>query len=509
MQPISIDARAQPAANAAGGIASVCELFERQADATPDATALIADGRTLTYRALEARVSQLARFLRDSCRIGPEAVVALLLGRSERMLVSMLAVLKAGGAYVPISPDYPASRVRYILDDAAPRVLLTEERCRSLIDGYAGGTLSWDEAPWAAGPQERLAGQPRVRDLAYIMYTSGSTGQPKGVLAEHGNLSNFLIWCRAEYRSSRFSAVYAVTPYGFDLSNVELFFPLTVGRPIRLLPSTQTIGLYLRRDCDVLINTVPSVALELLKTPALLERISVLNLGGEAVPPSLAAALRGYPHLEVRNMYGPTETTSTAINYRMDLSPSVDVLIGLPIDHTIVYIVDERGRQVRDGVKGEIWIGGRGVARGYLNREQLTSERFIEDPFAGRGRLYRTGDIGARLPDGNFRYFGRDDNQVKIRGCRIELDEVAAHLAAHPGVREAIAGIRRTCDGDRLIAVVRPNGAGAEARALTTFLRGRLPGYMVPDEIVARDMFPLTATGKIDRAALFPREEET
>lgn len=505
MEPPLIAAPHAPPAPAADAAVSVCELFERQVDWTPDAPALIVGGRTLTYQELEARVSQLARHLRARFDVGPESSVALLLGRSDRMLISMLAVLKAGGAYVPISHEYPVNRVSFILGDARPRVLLTEERHRSLVPEQACEVVSWDEPhpSWLNESSARVVGNPAARDLAYIMYTSGSTGRPKGVMVEHGNLSNFIIWCRDEYRDSRFSLVYAVTPYGFDLSNIELFFPLTIGCPIRMLPAGQVIGLHLRRDRDVLINTVPSLAQELLKDAQLLHHVSVLNLGGEAVPPSLARALRAYPDVEVRNMYGPTETVSTAINYRMDRAAAPDVLIGLPIAHTTVYIVDDQLQPLPDGTKGEICIGGRGVTRGYLNRSELTRERFLDDPFGNGQRIYRTGDIGMRLPDGNIRYCGRNDNQVKIRGWRIELDEVACQLSGHPAVREAVVGVKHTGTGDRLVAAVRLNGGRADPDLLSAFLREHLPAYMVPDEFVTLDAFPLTATGKIDRRALF------
>jgi amino acid adenylation domain-containing protein len=480
--------------------ASVCALFEQQADRTPTAVALLVDGRTLTYRELDDRVAQLARRLRVRYGVGPESIVALLLGRTERMLISMLAVLRAGGAYVPISPDYPANRIAYILNDARPRVLITEERQLPRVAGFEGDVVSWDAAPvaWAAESTDRLSDYPEERQLAYIMYTSGSTGQPKGVMLEHRNLSNFIVWCHDEYRASTFDIVYAVTPYGFDLSNIELFFPLTIGRPMRLLPSSQMIGLFLRRDRQVLINTVPSLAQELLKTGDLLHHVSVLNLGGEAVPPSLGRALRAYPRLEVRNMYGPTETTSTAINYRMDGQASTEILIGTPIANTIVYILDEELRPVPDGSKGEICIGGAGLTRGYLNRPELTRARFVDDPFRTGERMYRTGDIGARLPDGNLQYFGRNDNQVKIRGYRVELDEIGSQLSRHPAVREAVVGLRH----DRLVAFVSAENGGADPRTLAAFLREHLPPYMVPDEFVAVDAFPLTPSGKIDRAAL-------
>jgi tyrocidine synthetase III len=484
---------------------SVCAMFERQVERTPNAIALICEGRALTYAELERRVSQLARYLKVRHAIRPEAVVALLLGRSERMLISMLAVLKAGAAYLPIAPDYPADRIDYVLQDASPALLMTEDEHVGLVRDCAAARVSWDEAPlpWAGESTDRIPGDPDVRQLVYVMYTSGSTGRPKGVMVEHRNLTNFIQWCQEEYRESRFDIVYAGTPYGFDLSNVELFFPLTVGRPIRLLRSTQAFALYLRRDRNVLINTVPSLVQEMLKVEGILDNVSVLNLGGEAIQPSLMRGLRAYPDLEVRNMYGPTETTSTAINSRMDVQ-SAEILIGKPIANTIVYILDEDMRRVPTGSKGEICIGGRGLTRGYWKRPELTEERFVDNPFRPGDRLYRTGDIGLYLPDGNIRCFGRNDNQVKVRGFRIELDEIAHQLTTHPDVTAATVGLSRSSAGDRLVAYA-CGTAEINADLLSAFLRERLPAYMVPDRIAILDELPLTPTGKIDREALFGR----
>jgi len=484
---------------------SVCALFERQADRTPDAPAVLCGNRLLTYAELEAEVNRLARHLREDWQVGPGSLVGLLLERSERMLISILGVLKAGGAYLPISPEYPQNRLEYLIHDADPALMLTERAGIPLLAGTRTRLLSWDDRPpaWVAKAADRPPWYPDPHDLVYVMYTSGSTGFPKGVMQEHDNLSNFIVWCGEEYRDSVFDVVYAITPYGFDLSNLELFFPLTVGSRIRMLPSSQMMGLYLRRDRNVLVNTVPSLIQQILRTDGILRNVSVLNLGGEAIPPALGQALRSHPDLEIRNMYGPTETTSTAINYRMDGAPSSEVLIGKPIANTSVYIVDDGLRPLPDNVRGEIVIGGRGVGRGYLNQPQLTRARFIDDAPEIGERVYRTGDLGMRLPDGNFRYLGRNDNQVKIRGFRIELDEIGNHLLAHPEVKDAVVGVRKTAAGDTLIAFVVSASSEFRADPLRAFLREQLPPYMVPTEFMAVDSFPLTPSGKIDRSALF------
>jgi amino acid adenylation domain-containing protein len=482
---------------------SVCALIDRQIGRTPDAVAVICDGRHLTYRELGARVNQLARHLRSQHQVGPEQIVGLLLGRTERMLICMLAVLKAGGAYLPISLEYPAKRIAYILNDANPRLLLTEARNAPKAAGIAADAtlLSIDDTSgWENESSDRLPEDPFPRQLAYVMYTSGSTGRPKGVMVEHRNLANFICWCCDEYRDSVFDIVYAGTPYGFDLSNVELFFPLVIGSTIRLLPATNMAGPYLRRDRNVLVNTVPSLVQEMLKAKGSLENVSVLNLGGEAVPPSLARALRAYPRMEVRNMYGPTETTSTAINYRLD--GATEILIGKPIYDTVVYILNEEMQQVPIETRGEICIGGRGLTRGYLNRPELTRARFVDDPFRTGERLYRTGDIGMYLPDGNIRYLGRNDNQIKFRGFRIELDEIGNVLSSHADVVDATVGLKN----GRLVAAVCVASEQVDAGALRAFLRDHLPPYMVPEEVNVVESMPLTPTGKIDRHALFAGE---
>lgn len=482
---------------------AVCTLFEQQVDRTPEAVALVCEGRQMAYRELDARVNQLAWRLKTQYQVASESFVGLLLGRSECMLISMLAVLKAGGAYVPISPDYPAKRIDYILRDANPRVLITEKRFASAVGGFQE-LLYWDD--WLKAGEEvatvRPSWQPEPQQLAYLMYTSGSTGVPKGVLTEHGNLSNFITWCIDEYRHSTFDIVYAGTPYGFDLSNIEFYFPLAIGRPIRLLPAGQMVALYLRRDRRVLLNTVPSLVQEILKAPELLKNVSVLNLGGEAVPVSLGRVLRSYPGMEIRNMYGPTETTSTATNYRIDGVASSEMLIGKPIAMTSVYILDEEMRQLPVGTKGEIYIGGKGVARGYRNRPELTQERFLDNPFTPGERLYRTGDLGMYLPDGNLRFLGRNDNQIKLHGFRIELDEIGRQLERHESVREAVAGLKKSEHGDKLVAICSLM-ADVSTEVLAAYLKEILPPYMLPDEIIFRENFPLTPAGKIDRSAIF------
>lgn len=486
------------------GYESVCAMFERQATRTPDAVAIACEGRAMTYREMDARVSQLARYLRRVHGVGPETIVALLLRRSERMLISMLGILKAGGAYLPITPEYPANRVACILGDATPTLVITESPHGELLSGSPCAQVSWagGGGPWDAESTTRVDHEPGASQLAYVMYTSGSTGRPKGVMAEHGNLSNFIAWCLDEYRDSDFEVVYAGTPYGFDLSNIELYFALAIGCRIRMLPSNQMLGPYLKRDRKVLVNTVPSLVHELIKSDGILERVSVLNLGGEAVPPALLRALRSYPGLEIRNMYGPTETTSTAINYRMHGIESDEILIGRPIANTVVYVLDETFAKVPDGTRGEICIGGRGLTRGYWRRPELTRERFVDDPFRPGYRMYRTGDLGAVLPDGNLKFFGRNDNQVKIHGYRIELDEIGLQLATHPEVEEAIVGVRSGEPGRRLVAIIRAAGTPS-SESLAEFLRAQLPSYMVPDEFLIVDRFPLTPTGKVDRSALF------
>jgi amino acid adenylation domain-containing protein len=484
------------------------ELVAEQAARTPGAVAVAYEDRWLTYAELDVRANQLARYLQGR-GVGPDALVALCLERSPEMVVAVLGALKAGGAYLPLDPAYPAERLAFMLADARPRVLLTQERLLGQLPPFAGPTLCLDR-DWAAVgalPPTVPPHRARPANLAYVIYTSGSTGSPKGVMIAHRSAVALVAWARGTFAPNELAGVLATTSICFDLSVFELFVPLSAGGMAILandalglpsLPAAQEV---------TLVNTVPSVAAELLRLGALPLSARTVNLAGEALPKPLAEALyRRGTVARLFNLYGPTEDTtySTYALVKPDVAGAPP--IGRPIANTRIYIVDRRGRPVPAGVPGELCIGGVGLARGYLNRPELTAERFVPDPFGPPGaRLYRTGDLARYRPDGEIEYLGRLDHQVKIRGFRVEPGEVEAALRQHPAVREAAVVAREDAPGDRrLVAyvVAHPEHAPIAGEQLRALVRGKLPEHMVPSAFVPLDALPLTPNGKLDRRAL-------
>jgi amino acid adenylation domain-containing protein len=486
------------------------ELFERQAAARPDAVAVLFEEQSLTYGELNARANQLAHEL-IARGVQPDDRVAIRAERSLEMVVGLLGILKAGGAYVPIDPTYPADRVQYMLHDAAPKAVLTQEM------------LAGDEL------KEKLAGQPvhdpRVvgltpRNLAYVIYTSGSTGTPKGVMVEHGGVVNMLTAHVALCGLTADDRVLQFAPFGFDSSVAEIFPAWSVGATVVL------------READISLDRFVSflnrnrVTVVDLPTALWHQWSQALSSGAVGATDSLRLAIVSGETVESRdvkqwfshpagsaialvNNYGPTEATVNATAYAVDpalLADGQAIPIGRPIANTRIYILDRRGEPVPVGVDGEIFIGGAGVARGYLNRPELTAERFLADPFSSDAdaRMYKTGDLGRWLADGNIEFRGRNDFQVKIRGFRIELGEIEAKLAECAGVREAVVIAREDVPGDkRLVAYLVPE-AGAELHTteLRAALSAQLPEYMVPSAFMALEALPLTANGKLDRKAL-------
>ncbi|WP_040497646.1 non-ribosomal peptide synthetase, partial [Fulvivirga imtechensis] len=337
-------------------------------------------------------------------------------------------------------------------------------------------------------------------DLAYVIYTSGSTGWPKGVGLTHGNAVAFISWAQEEFLVSPFDIVYAGTSYCFDLSVYEIFYTLSIGKTLRVIASGMEIPRYLDRDDKVLINTVPSVVGELLKNEIDLSPVTVLNMAGEPVP-SRVLSMLDCERMEVRNLYGPSEDTTYSSCYRIR-SGDKQIPIGRPVSNTRFYIVDEAMNLVPAGNPGEICISGAGLARGYLNNEALTLERFIANPFEAGTRLYKTGDMGRWLPDGMVEFLGRKDNQVKVRGYRIELGEISSHLSAHDHVDEVVAVVRQDKDDHSYIVAYYTGSEEVTSGELKQFLSSLMPMYMVPGYYVHLNKFPLTSTGKVDSKAL-------
>jgi amino acid adenylation domain-containing protein len=488
----------------------IVELFEAQVDRTPGAIALGCGEAHLTYRELNARANRLAHRLM-ALGVGPERRVGICLERTPEMIIALLAVLKAGGAYVPLDPAYPAARLEFMLEDARVAVLLVDrQRDLKLPQDAAPRVLCLDGLDEGLSGGEDSDTNPDCRtapeNLAYIIYTSGSTGAPKGVMVTHGALANFLQSFRASLGMTERDELAAVTTLSFDIAALELFLPLIVGARVTLLGRDEAAdGARLKQRLTAggatFLQATPATWRLLLDADWAGSPGTTLLCGGEALTRALADRLieRGRA---LWNLYGPTETTIWSSAQRVEAGAG-RVSIGRPIARTTMDVLDAEFQPVPVGVVGDLYIGGAGVARGYMGRSGLTAERFVPDPFGAEpgARLYRTGDLARRLPDGRLECLGRGDHQVKVRGYRIELGEIEATLARHPAVRQAAVVAREDTPGDqRLVAyLVGDVPAASELRA---WLRRWLPEYMVPAVYHRLDRLPITPNGKIDRKAL-------
>jgi len=477
------------------------QLFEARAAREPEAEAVVAGGARLTYGELNARANRLAHRLRR-LGVGPEDRVGICLRRSERMIVSLFAVLKAGGAYVPLDPTYPRERLKGILDDSAARVVIGEEATAPRLAEESGERWLAVDADLANESAENPRPVTGPSNLAYLIYTSGSTGRPKAVMIEHRSPVVLMHWARENFSPEELGGTLVATSIGFDVSILEIFAPLSWGGRIFVVENLLALPTLAAAGEVRLVCGAPSVVAELVRTERFPSWVSTVSLGGEAVPPALVAGLRAAaPAARILNAYGPSEDTTystTAV-----LEAGREVTIGRPVANARVYLLDARGEPVPAGVPGELFMEGAGLSRGYLDRPEMTAEKFVPDPFAAvpGSRLYRVGDLARRRPDGELEYLGRVDHQVKIRGFRVELGEIEAALARHPGVREAVVMARDDGDrGKRLVAYVTPRGVASSE--LRSFLRESLPDYMVPTAFVHLDALPLSPNGKIDRRAL-------
>ncbi|WP_275361910.1 non-ribosomal peptide synthetase [Xenorhabdus bovienii] len=485
------------------------QLFEAQAAQRPDATAVIFENQRIRYGELNRRANQLAHHL-IALGVRPDDRVAICLERSPEMLVGLLAILKAGGAYLPLDPAYPAERLRYMLEDAAPVALLTQT-------AQADTLTTSIPTVWLDNPARGFGTQPdtnpdtralglTARHLAYIIYTSGSTGQPKGVMIEHRNVVNFLTWAQRVFSPEELAHTLFSTSLNFDLSVYECFAPLLSGGTVHIVPDILAL---MTTPSDTappfsLINTVPSAIERLIEDHPLPAAIQTVNLAGEALKPHIVERLFAHSAVHsVCNLYGPSETTTYSIWTRMDRTTGFVPHIGRPVDNTRIYLLDPRQQPVPPGAIGELYIGGAGVARGYLNRPELTAERFLPDPFSYEpdARMYKTGDLGRYLPDGTIDYLGRNDFQVKIRGFRIELGEIENVLTAHPLVKQAVVTDREH-QGHKVLAAYLVAEETVSDDRLLAHLSERLPDYMLPASFTFMEAIPLTLNGKVDRRAL-------
>ncbi|HEY7509061.1 MAG TPA: amino acid adenylation domain-containing protein, partial [Vicinamibacteria bacterium] len=484
--------------------ATLVTLFEAQARRTPDAPAVARGGESLTFRELEARAEALARALRTK-GVGPEVRVGVCAERTLDLVVALLGTLKAGGAYVPLDPAYPPERVSLMLADARVGALLTQERLLPGLPPCEAPVVcldrDWPQIAAAADAPGRAAAPD---DLAYVIYTSGSTGKPKGVAIAHRSAAALLHWAQELFPAEDRRALLASTSVCFDLSVFELFLPLCFGGTVHLADNALAIASEPPGPLT-LINTVPSAIAELLRQRAVPPSVRTVVLAGEPLSTRLVDELYALGHVaRVFDCYGPSEdTTYSTWALREASAPPT---IGRPIANTRAYVLDASLRPVPIGVRGELFLGGEGLARGYLGRPELTAERFVPDPFgpAPGGRLYRTGDVVRYRPDGQLEFFGRQDHQVKLRGFRIELGEIEAVLAGHPTVKDSVVVVREEASGaKRLVGYVTArDGQALDADALRARLQAKLPAYMVPTALVELGALPLSPNGKIDRRAL-------
>ncbi|NEU73789.1 non-ribosomal peptide synthetase [Hassallia byssoidea VB512170] len=492
------------------------QLFEQQVEKTPDAVAVVFEDKQLTYRELNTSSNQLAHHL-QRLGVGPEVLVGLCVERSLEMVVGLLGILKAGGAYMPLDPAYPRDRLTFMLEDANVPVLLTQERLMATLPEHKAKVVCLD-ADWQEIAQES-EGNPYSKvtpeDLAYVIYTSGSTGKPKGVQILHGALVNFLNAMRLTLELNQKDTLLSVTTLSFDIAALELYLPLIVGaRLVVISREVATDGTELLKRLSsegaTIMQATPATWRLLLASGWQDSRQLKILCGGEALKRELANQLleRG---IELWNLYGPTETTIWSAVHKVETLNSASsadgiVSIGRPIANTQFYILDKHEKPVPVGVPGELHIGGVSLARGYLNRPELTSEKFILNPFNNKAgeRLYKTGDLVRYQENGNIEYLGRIDEQVKIRGYRIELGEIEALLNQHPNVRETVVIAKENIPGDRrLVAYIVPHQEQIPTISdLRSFLKQKLPEFMVPSAFVVLDTLPLTPNGKVNRKAL-------
>ncbi len=479
---------------------TVVDLFEEQAAKTPANIAVVFEDTELTYQQLDERSNQLAHYLKENYQIRPDDLVAIQLERSEWMLISILGVLKAGGAYVPIDPHYPQERISYMQADT---------RCKVCLDEAA---LTHFKASRQRYPTQALPLTATADNLIYVLYTSGSTGKPKGVLLEHRGLVNRLLWMKRQLQVEASDVFLQKTPVTFDVSVWELLLPLVSGSKLVVArPEGHKDPLYLHQVLAghkvSIVHFVPSMLSAAL--PAIgWERLAGLRhvvCSGEALGKPLEEAFRARaPFTSLHNYYGPTEASIdvTAINLSRHATLGKEVPIGRPVDNTRIYIVNEKHALQPAGVSGEILIGGDQVARGYLNQEGLTKEKFIASPFKPAERLYKTGDLGRWLPDGTIEFIGRKDDQVKIRGHRIELAEIEQALAQHQQINQAVVLARENQSAEKELVAYITSKVEQNTSELRAYLAGTLPAYMLPAHFVQLEAMPLTASGKVDKKSL-------
>ena len=489
------------------------QLFEAQVEKTPDAVAVVFDNEQLTYQELNQQANQVAHYL-QKLGVGPEVLVGICVERSLLMVIGILAILKAGGAYVPLDTAYPKERLGYMLVDSQVSVLLTQKHLLATLPVHSVQTICLDQDSnlFLTQSTANPISQVTSHNLAYVIYTSGSTGQPKGAMNTHKGLCNRLLWMQDTYHLIPSDKVLQKTPFSFDVSVWELFWPLLTGASLVVAkPGGHQDGRYLVQlifqEQITTLHFVPSMLQVFIEEPELEKCSSIKRVicSGEALPFDLQKRFFGRLNAELHNLYGPTEASIDVTFWACQPNSNEKIVpIGRPIANTQIYILDKHLQPIPIGVSGELHIGGVGLARGYLNKPELTQQKFISSPFEPGKYLYKTGDLARYRPGGNIEFLGRIDHQVKIRGFRIEIGEIEAALIRHPHIRETIVIAREDEAGiKRLVAYVVPKANQIlNISELRGYLQQKLPSYMLPEAFVILETLPLTPNGKVDHRVL-------
>ncbi|MFF2175650.1 amino acid adenylation domain-containing protein [Lysinibacillus sp. NPDC058147] len=493
----------------------VHNLFEEQVQKTPDVIAVVDDQDKITYRELNEKANLLAYYLRDK-GIGPNCLVGVCFNHSIDLVVGILAILKVRGAYVPLDPSYPLERLKFIVKDAKLEIILSHSDLSVLIKENQAEIIYLDSHEWKQDLRNlgNLPCKAGTEDNAYVIYTSGSTGTPKGVVISNKGLVNYLTWALEAYKTSEGNGAPVHSPIGFDLTITSLFLPLLAGKTVSLVSNDlgfDSLSEALKKTKNFSLIKITPAHLQMLSQQLpkneLKEVAKRIVIGGEALYQEHIKVWQEHaPETILINEYGPTETVVGCCIYEVpnDYKESSSFPIGRPINNTNIYVLDKLLRLVPSGITGEIYIGGDGVAKGYLNRPELTQEKFIDNPFLPGERLFKTGDLGRFLLDGNLEYLGRMDTQVKVRGYRIELGEIEAVLNQHPRINKSVVILDDDNSKNKKIVsyIVLEQGLKVETKAIYDWLSSILPSYMIPAHMIQMKELPITTNGKVDKKSL-------